>query len=69
MQARVGDLLVIAGHRVGQHSHDAEILEVRGRDGSPPYLVRRSDDGRTVLLFPGSDAIVQHVRRTRPKER
>jgi glyoxylase-like metal-dependent hydrolase (beta-lactamase superfamily II) len=30
--------------------------------GEPPYLVR-SDDGRTTLVFPGPDAIIEHPRR------
>ena len=69
MRAKVGDRLVIAGHRVGEHTHNAEILEVRGREGGPPYLVRWSDDGHTGLLFPGPDAMVQHVQGTKPKGR
>ena len=39
---------------------DAEILEVRHEDGSPPYLVRWSDNGHEALVFPGSDAFVEH---------
>ena len=40
--ASVGDRLIIRGHRVGEPERDAEIIEVRGPDGSPPYLVRWS---------------------------
>jgi len=61
MKATVGDKLVIMGHRVGEHQRDAEILEVRGKDGAPPYLVRWSDDGHVSLVHPGPDALVQHV--------
>jgi hypothetical protein len=60
MKAAVGDRLVVKGHKVGEHDTDAEILEVRGRDGGPPYLVRWSDDGHEGLVFPGSDAVVTH---------
>jgi len=60
MQAQVGDRLIIKGHRVGEHGMDAEILEVRGPDGGPPYLVRWEDTGHETLFFPGSDAVVQH---------
>jgi hypothetical protein len=60
MKARVGDRLVIHGHRVGEPERDAEILEVRGTDGEPPYLVRWSDDGHEGLVYPGSDAYVEH---------
>jgi hypothetical protein len=61
MQAQVGDRLVIKGHRVGEHERDAEILEVRGADGGPPYLVRWYHDGHEGLFFPGSDASVEHA--------
>jgi len=60
MRAAVGDRLVIKGHHVGEPDRDAEILEVRGPDGAPPYLVRWSDDGHEGLFFPGSDATVEH---------
>jgi hypothetical protein len=58
-RARVGDRLVIRGHHVGEVAQDAEILEVLGPDGSPPYLVRW-EDGRVSRLYPSSDAYVQH---------
>jgi len=62
MQAKPGDHLVIKGHHVGDAEKDAEILEVRGEHGEPPYLVRWSDAGNEGLVFPGSDAIVEHRR-------
>jgi hypothetical protein len=55
MQAKVGDRLVVEGHTVGSARREGEILEVRGKDGGPPYLVRW-DDGHEGLTFPGSDA-------------
>ncbi len=63
MHASVGDRLVIVGHRVGQRPRDAEILEVQGADGGPPYLVRWGDTGHEGLIFPGNDASIQHVER------
>jgi hypothetical protein len=59
MHASPGDRIIIKGHRIGEPDHDGEILEVRGRDGAPPYLVRWGDSGHVGLLFPGSDAFVQ----------
>ena len=53
MQANVGDRLVIKGHHVGEPDRDAEILEVRGDDGGPPFFVRWADDGHEGLFFPG----------------
>ena len=51
--------MVIKSHHVGQAERDAEILEVHGKKGEPPFLVRWLDDGHEVLVFPGSDAIVE----------
>jgi hypothetical protein len=67
MKANVGDRLIIKGHHVGEHERGAEILEVRGEAGAPPYLVRWSDDGHVGLIHPGSDADVQHLGRTSAK--
>ena len=61
MYARVGDELVIEGHRVGQRMRRGEIVEVRGDDGGPPYLVKWEDEGHATLLFPGSDCVVKHL--------
>jgi hypothetical protein len=63
MKASVGDRLVIKGHHVGEPDRDAEIVEVRGSEGDPPYLVRWSDDGHVGLVFPGTDAALQHLER------
>jgi hypothetical protein len=60
MKARTGDRMIIRGHHVGEPDHDGEILEVRGRDGGPPYRVRWADTGHETLFFPGSDAEIQH---------
>ena len=49
MKAKVGDRLVIKGHHVGEPDRDAEILEVHGEDGAPPFLVRWDDDGHEGL--------------------
>jgi hypothetical protein len=61
MRAAVGDRLVIKGHHLGEPDRDAEVLEVHGKDGEPPWLVRWSDDGHEGLFFPGSDAVVEHL--------
>ena len=61
MHAAVGDRLVIKGHHVGDPDREAQIMEVQGEDGGPPYLVRWEDDGHEGLFFPGSDASVEHI--------
>ena len=65
MRAEVGDRLHVHGGVVGRPDHTSEIIEVRGRDGEPPYLVRR-DDGHRVLVFPGTDASVERRSAMRP---
>jgi hypothetical protein len=57
MQARVGDRIVVEGRSVGNARRDGEVIEVRGDDGGPPYVVRWSD-GHEGLTFPGPDAHV-----------
>ncbi|MBF6087598.1 DUF1918 domain-containing protein [Nocardia cyriacigeorgica] len=58
MMANVGDRLHVHGHIVGDHDHLGEIVEVRGPDGSPPYIVR-FEDGHESLIYPGPDATVE----------
>jgi hypothetical protein len=65
MQAGIGDRLVIKGHHVGEPDRDGEIVAVHGEDGAPPYVVRWEDDGHEGLVFPGSDAVVEHFPRHR----
>lgn len=57
MQAKVGDRLVTESNRVDSPRREGEILEVRGEDGAPPYVVRWGD-GHEGLAFPGPDAHV-----------
>ncbi|HET7691090.1 MAG TPA: DUF1918 domain-containing protein [Nocardioidaceae bacterium] len=55
MQAKVGDHLVVEGKNVGSQRREGDIVEVRGADGAPPYVVKWSD-GHEGLTFPGPDA-------------
>jgi len=57
MHATVGDRLHVHGRLVGNSDQEAEIIEVRGTDGAPPYLVRYPD-GHEGLVFPGPDCVV-----------
>ncbi len=60
MKAAVGDRITVRGHRVGEPNRDAQVIEVRGDDGEPPYVVRWDEDGHETLFFPGTDAFVKH---------
>jgi hypothetical protein len=61
VQAAVGERLLVHGNKVGATDVAMEIIEVRGDDGAPPYLVRYPD-GHEGLVFPGSDCTVEHGR-------
>lgn len=54
MRARVGDEIRVHGRTVGAAERQGTIVDVRGEDGAPPYLVRFADGER--LIFPGSDS-------------
>lgn len=58
-----GDRIVVKGHHVGEHERDGEIIEVLGKEGAPPYLVRWEADGHVSEFFPSSDAHVEHFKR------
>ena len=62
MRAKIGDRILIGGHRVGQPDRQCEVLEVRHPNGEPPYVVRWGDTGHEDLFFPGSDATVSSGR-------
>ncbi|WP_106187233.1 DUF1918 domain-containing protein [Umezawaea tangerina] len=58
MQALVGDRLHVHSRVVGVEERLGEILEVRGREGAPPYLIRFVD-GHEGLVYPGPDCLVE----------
>lgn len=66
MHAKPGDRLVIKSHKIGDPMRDAEILEVRGEKGAPPFLVRWSD-GHESVVYPGPDAVVEEKKAGRAK--
>lgn len=58
MRAHVGDRIILAADHVDQPTRDGKIVEVRGADGGPPFLVAWSD-GHTGLIFPGPGSILR----------
>ncbi|MET7333072.1 DUF1918 domain-containing protein [Nonomuraea sp. NPDC005650] len=58
MRANVGDYLIVHGNVVGHGDRRGEIIEIRGENGAPPFVVRYSD-GHEQLVFPGPDCLVQ----------
>lgn len=59
MRASVGDKLHVRGRVVGDRDRVGDIIEVHGGHGEPPYLVRFSDGGQS-LVFPGPDCVIEH---------
>ena len=58
MHATIGDRLHVHSNAVGASDRVGEILEVRGRNGAPPYRVRYPD-GHESLVFPGPDCVIE----------
>ena len=58
MHASIGDQILMHSRSVGTEARHAKIIEVRGKDGSPPYFVR-FDDGHESLIYPGPDCVVE----------
>jgi hypothetical protein len=59
LQAAVGDVIEIVGHRVGEGRRSGEIVEVLGAPEHVHYRVRW-EDGRETVFYPSSDAVVHH---------
>jgi hypothetical protein len=57
--AAIGDMVHVHSHTVGVRDQIGKVLEVRGTDGQPPYLVQFGD-GHQGLIFPGPDAFIEH---------
>ena len=58
MKAHPGDRIILAASHVDEPTRDGEVLEVRGEDGQPPYLVRWTD-GHTGLMYPGAGSVLR----------
>ncbi|MDQ4489974.1 DUF1918 domain-containing protein [Sinomonas sp. ASV486] len=58
-----GDRIVIRGRTVDSADRHGQIVEVKGANGEPPYLVR-FDDGHESVVFPGGDFSVEKAAAT-----
>ena len=58
-----GDLVIIAGHHVGEPQQIGQILEVLGTERR--HFRVRWEDGHDSIFFPGSDAVIRPARRRR----
>ena len=59
MHATVGDTIAVPGRHVGESGRVGQVLEVCGKEGEPPYVVRWQD-GHEALCYPGPETRVQH---------
>ncbi|MCW2616545.1 MAG: hypothetical protein JWN08_3539 [Frankiales bacterium] len=59
MKAQLGDEIVVPGRHVGNPDRHGRIMEVRGEDGAPPYVVDW-DDGHHAVVYPGAECRVVH---------
>ena len=58
MRARLGDRIILAAEHIDEPTRDGEIVEIRGAEGAPPYVVRWSN-GHTGLIYPGPGAVLR----------
>lgn len=63
-----GDLVVVAGHHVGERPRIGEILELVGEPEHQRYRVLW-DDGRESIFYPSSDAVIRHTARARKEKK
>jgi Domain of unknown function (DUF1918) len=59
MQAEVGDTLTVKAVHQGEADRHGRIIEVHGRGGEPPFLVRWQDEHES-LFFPAAGTVVEH---------
>ncbi len=63
LRAEVGDLLVIDQGGMAGTPNIGVIIDVLGRDGSPPYLVRWIAGEFESTVVPGEGAHIEKIRR------
>lgn len=64
---KVGDVVEVTEHRVGEAARLGELLEVIGEPGHEHFRVRW-EDGNESIFFPSSDATVRPHRSTTQKK-
>jgi len=64
MKAQSGDQILIHGRKVGDPERSGVIIDVRGENGTPPFIVRWDGDPGEHLIFPGSDAVISPPKRS-----
>ena len=65
-QARVGDIVEVTGHQVGEARRTGEIVEILG-DASKPHFRVRWADGTETVFYPSTDATIRRSQRARAR--
>jgi threonine dehydrogenase-like Zn-dependent dehydrogenase len=65
VHAKIGDRIVIDPQRRGRYERECKVVEVQGRNGTPPYIVRWAESGKLALYFPGRNAHVKQPENSR----
>ena len=68
MLAKKGDWLIVEATHVGEARRQGLILEVRGKDGAPPFVVRWSKTDHEALVYPGDGTHVVGAEEGQPRE-
>lgn len=63
-QARIGDIVEVTGHKVGEGRRSGEILELLGEPSHPHFRVRWADETESIF-YPSNDATIHSPRRAR----
>ncbi|MFI0724141.1 DUF1918 domain-containing protein [Streptomyces sp. NPDC021224] len=56
MHAEVGDWIVVEALHLDGPRRRGQIVGLEHPDGSPPYVVRWTEDDRETVFFPGPEA-------------
>ena len=59
MQAHVGDTVRVPSRTVGTYERRGRIVEVRGSNGEPPYVVRWDHETEDTLFMPSGGVIIE----------
>ncbi len=59
MRAHVGDWIVVEALHLGGERRRGQIVGLEHEDGTPPYVVRWTEDDRETLFFPGPEAHIE----------
>lgn len=59
VRAHVGDWIVVESVHLGGQRRRGQILRLEHPDGTPPYVVRWTEDDRETVFFPGPEAHIE----------